>query len=197
MYYFLIEFSKIAKNVKSPRRFNLQRVARAWHELKKSKIAKNVFNNPETIIVYDIGSSGPVLPTLGPIYWKMAQNVHLRRICRRGGRADISVVDNLGKTWGHLGDILGTYWGHLGDILGTSSDILRTSWGHLGDNLGTTWGQLGDILAKSWGHLGAILRTSWGHLGASGGLPWAFGRLSWASWGLSWAFEVFRNCFCS
>ena len=60
--------TKIAKNAKFPRFSNLQRVARAWYESKKSKIAKNGFNNPETIIVYDIGSIGPVSDELGPIY---------------------------------------------------------------------------------------------------------------------------------
>ena len=57
--------TKIAKNAKFPRFSNLQRVARAWYESKKSKIAKNGFNNPETIIVYDIGSIRPLSGALG------------------------------------------------------------------------------------------------------------------------------------
>ena len=58
---------KIAKNTKFPRLSNLQRVARAWYESKKSKIAKNGFNNPRTIIVYDIGSIRPFMGEIGCI----------------------------------------------------------------------------------------------------------------------------------
>ena len=55
-------FDKFSKS------FNLQSMARAWYDSKKSKIAKNVENNHKTIIVYDIGSFRPLLRLLGSIY---------------------------------------------------------------------------------------------------------------------------------
>ena len=61
-------WAKVVKNATFSRFFNLQRVARAWYEPKKSKVAKNGFNNPETVIVYDIESIGPLWGPLGPIY---------------------------------------------------------------------------------------------------------------------------------
>ena len=73
----------------------------------------------------------------------------------------ISLRDNLGTTWGLLGnyldttlglhgETLGITWGHHRNHLGTSrklsGDNLGDTRGILGDYLGTTWGQLGDNL---------------------------------------------------